>query len=185
MHCVKSSFLRRRNLLKVGSLGLAGSMLAGPAVAQMPPPSEVDIGKIENGKVVFPNENGAADKPSAPPPAPLPDAEKVGFAIVGLGRLALEQLLPAFAETNKAKVTALVSGSPEKAKTVARQYNVPESAIYSYDTMDRMAENPDIKVVYVAHPTACICVTSRPLPKQASMCCARSHWPPARTRLAR
>ena len=152
MLCVESSFLRRRNLLKAGSLGLAGSMLAGPAVAQMPPPSEVDIGKIENGKVVFPNENGAADKPSAPPPAPLPDAEKVGFAIVGLGRLALKQLLPAFAETNKAKVTALVSGSPEKAKTVARQYNIPESAIYSYDTMDRMAENPDIKVVYVVTP---------------------------------
>jgi predicted dehydrogenase len=152
MHSSDLQILPRRHLLKTGSQELAAAMMAGPVLAQMPPPGEAGIGRVENGKVGFPNWKGAADKPSAPPPAPLPDAQKVGFAIVGLGRLSLEQLLPAFGETAKAKIAGLVSGTPEKARAVAAQYGVPDDAIYGYDEMDRMADNPDIKVVYAVTP---------------------------------
>ena len=47
-----------------------------------------------------------------------PDAAggpRVGFALVGIGRLTMGQLLPAFARCRIARPAALVSGSPGKA----------------------------------------------------------------------
>src|SRR5690606_23699714 len=35
-----------------------------------------------------------------------------------------------------------------------KQYDLPERSIYSYDTMERMADNPDIDIVYVVTPNA-------------------------------
>ena len=49
---------------------------------------------------------------------------------------------------------ALVSGSPEKAKTVAAQYGIKPEAIYSYDKFDDIKNNPDIAAVYVVLPNA-------------------------------
>ncbi|QYF86125.1 Gfo/Idh/MocA family oxidoreductase [Brevundimonas sp. PAMC22021] len=127
--------LSRRTLFVAGSVGM-GAMIARPVLAQSAGaerPPEIDIGRVENGKVTFPEWKGPNDAPSSPPPAPQPDEQRVGFAIVGLGRLSLEQLLPAFGETMRAKVVALVSGTPEKAQAVARQYGVSADAIYGYD----------------------------------------------------
>ena len=41
----------------------------------------------------------------------LPE-KKAGWAIVGLGKYATEQIMPAFAECKKSKLVALVSGTP-------------------------------------------------------------------------
>ena len=147
----------RRGLLQLSSAGAAGLLLgARGASAQTngnyPPPSSVDIGHVENGKVMFDPWRAPADTPSPPPPAPLPPEERVGFAIVGLGRLSLEELLPAFAECKMAKPVALVSGRPEKMKAVAEQYGIKPQNCYSYETFDTIRDNPDIKVVYVVLP---------------------------------
>ena len=91
-------------------------VIEAPALGQPAdylPPSDVDIGKVENGKVVFDPWRAPADAPSPPPPAPLPPEERIDFALVGLGRLTLEELLPAFAECKTARVTALVSPGEE------------------------------------------------------------------------
>ncbi|KZB97798.1 Glucose--fructose oxidoreductase [Methylobacterium radiotolerans] len=148
--------LHRRNLLRITGLGASGLMLGGAAQAAQDylPPTKVDTGSVEDGKVKFPNWRAPADTPSAPPPAPLPPSERVGFAIVGLGRLSLEEILPAFAESKKAKPVALVSGSAEKLKTVARQYGIPEKACYDYAGFDRIRDNPEIKAVYIVLPNA-------------------------------
>jgi predicted dehydrogenase len=149
--------LSRRSLLQTGSVGLL-TAVAGPAMAAtstgsgLPGPTPLDRGKVEGGKVVFENWRGEADRPSPPPPAPLPPGERVGFAIVGLGRLSLEQLLPAFAECKMARPVAVVSGSPEKAKVVAAQHGIKDSSVYSYDDFDRIADNPEVQVVYVVLP---------------------------------
>ena len=79
-------------------------------------------------------------------------ARPFGYAIVGIGSLAESDILPAFADARQAKVTGLVSGDADKAREVAAQYGVPESGIYSYDTFDRIAENPDIDAVYIVLP---------------------------------
>lgn len=151
-----SDQLGRRRLFQLAGAGATGLLFGGRAIAadRLVPPSPVDTGHVENGEVRFPPWRSPADTPSAPPPAPLPPGERVGFAIVGLGRLALEEILPAFGESLKAKPVALVSGSPEKMATVARQYGIKPTACYSYEQFDRIRDNPEVKAVYVVLPNA-------------------------------
>jgi predicted dehydrogenase len=149
--------MSRRGLVGTGSLSLLGASLGaglvGPAAAAGPqPPAPADIGKVEDGRVVFPNWKGESDRPSPPPPAPRPPGQRVGFALVGLGRLSLEQLLPAFAECKNARPVALVSGTPDKARVVAEQHGIRPEAIYDYASFDRIAENPEVQVVYIVLP---------------------------------
>lgn len=84
--------------------------------------------------------------PAAPPARPF------GFAVVGLGALALSDILPAFASATRARVTGLVSGDIAKARETAAKYGVAERGLYSYDTFDRIADNPDIDAVYIVLP---------------------------------
>lgn len=143
----------RRSLLKTLGAGTTGLALSAAAAAQrLPGPSAIDTGGVQNGKVMFPPWRGDADAPSAPTPAPLPPSERLGFAIVGLGRLALEEILPAFAESAKARPVALVSGSPEKMATVAKQYGIAPESCYSYAEFDRIRDNPAVQAVYVVLP---------------------------------
>ena len=85
---------------------------------------------------------------------PEPPAKPVGFALVGLGNLAINQLLPAFAKCQQAKLVGLVSGRPEKARQLAAAYSVDPKNIYTYDTYERLADNPAIDVVYVVLPNS-------------------------------
>ena len=147
--------LSRRSLCKLLAAGASVVAIAPQAVAgSLTAPTAVDTGHVENGSVKFPPWRGAADTPSSPPPSPLPPEQRVGFAIVGLGRLALEQILPAFGKSMNAKPVALVSGTPDKLKTVASQYGIKPDACYSYEDFDRIRNNPEVKVVYIVLPNA-------------------------------
>src|SRR5262245_11053646 len=88
------------------------------------------------------------------PRAAAPPARRIGFALVGIGKLTQTQLIPALRATKVAKLTALVSGHADKAKRVAAAEGVPERNIYSYETFDRIASNPDVDVVYVVLPNS-------------------------------
>lgn len=79
---------------------------------------------------------------------------KLGIALVGLGRYATGQLAPALQQTKLCKLTAVVTGSPEKGKKWATDYNFPEKNVYSYETMDHINDNRDIDIVYVVTPPA-------------------------------
>jgi len=96
----------------------------------------------------------AGTRAFAQPRLPGPPEKKLGYAIVGLGSLSINQILPAFAQCKHARVTALVSGNAEKAKTLAAAYGVPASGLYSYDTYDRIKDNPDVDIVYVVLPNS-------------------------------
>ncbi|HMP84625.1 MAG TPA: Gfo/Idh/MocA family oxidoreductase [Verrucomicrobiota bacterium] len=88
-------------------------------------------------------------------PAKAADAErKLGFALVGLGNLSTGQLAPALQKTKHCRLAAIVTGTPAKAQRWKAQYDIPDTNIYNYDTMERMADNPDIDVVYVVTPNA-------------------------------
>lgn len=84
----------------------------------------------------------------------MPDSEKIGFAIVGLGKLSLTQLIPALRKTKTAKLVAVVSGHPDKARRVAAENGLPADAVYGYDDYDRIAKDPRIDVVYIVLPNA-------------------------------
>jgi predicted dehydrogenase len=90
------------------------------------------------------------------PNIPLPElpGEKVGWAIVGLGSLAINQILPAIPRCSRTRLSALVSGRPEKAKHLAKYYGLSEKNVYTYDTFDQIAQNPDIGAVYIVLPNS-------------------------------
>lgn len=103
----------------------------------------------------------AEEVPLAPPdkqPAGLkigePPGKKAGWAIVGLGQLALEEIMPSFAACKRSEAVALVSGHRDKALKVAKLYGVAEDAIYDYDGFDRIADDPRIDVVYIVLPNS-------------------------------
>jgi predicted dehydrogenase len=47
---------------------------------------------------------------------------------------------------------ALVTGDRDKGLKVARQYNIPESAVLDYKDYDKLAQMADVKSVYIALP---------------------------------
>jgi predicted dehydrogenase len=91
---------------------------------------------------------------AAAQPVPEPPGRKLGWAIVGLGSLSINQILPAFARCEKSKLVALVSGTPEKARKLALRYGVEARNLYDYGTYDRLKDNPEVDVVYVVLPNS-------------------------------
>lgn len=80
--------------------------------------------------------------------------DKLGVALVGLGGYSRGKLAPAFEHTQYCRLAGIVTGSPEKAKEWGDKYDIPEANIYNYDNFDRIAENPDIDIVYVVLPNS-------------------------------
>ena len=77
---------------------------------------------------------------------------KLGIALVGLGRYATGQLAPALQETEHCYLAGIVTGTPEKEGIWAEKYNIPKKNIYTYETFDSIADNKDIDIVYVVLP---------------------------------
>lgn len=84
----------------------------------------------------------------------LPDEEKLGVALVGLGRYSAGQLAPALQETKLCRLAGIVTGTPSKEKEWADRYGIPKGSIYDYDTFDRIVDNPGIDIVYVVLPNS-------------------------------
>ncbi|MBO0911645.1 MAG: Gfo/Idh/MocA family oxidoreductase [Acidobacteria bacterium] len=83
---------------------------------------------------------------------PDPPGKKLGWAVVGLGSLAINQILPAFYECEKSRVVAFVSGHPEKAHKLALRYGVSARNIYNYENYDSIRNNPEVDVIYIVLP---------------------------------
>ncbi len=103
--------------------------------------------------VLAANIGGGLLKPaSAQLRVPDPPGKKLGWAIVGLGSLSINQILPAFAKCEKSKVVALVSGHPDKANKLAQRYGVSPKNIYNYQNYDSIKDNPDVDIIYIVLP---------------------------------
>jgi len=94
------------------------------------------------------------DKQAADAETPIPVDRKAGYAIVGLGKLAMEEILPAFGMCRLSQPVALVSGHPEKARKVAKVHEVAPEAIYNYENFDEIAKNDKIDIVYIVLPNS-------------------------------
>ncbi len=105
-------------------------------------------------KVQLSQIHGPSEQDENAPGPFLADDERVGYAIVGLGRLSIDQILPAFGRSRYAKIAALVSGDRAKAMKIAAQYGIKSSSIYDYATFENLKDNPDVKVVYIVLPNA-------------------------------
>ena len=110
------------------------------------------IGKLGQGVVAANVAGSLLKNASAQLVVPDPPGKKLGWAIVGLGSLSINQILPAFAKCEKSKVTALVSGHPDKASKLALRYGVSSKNIYNYQNYDSIKDNPDVDVIYIVLP---------------------------------
>jgi predicted dehydrogenase len=156
--------LSRKDFLSLTGKGLAAGAVGSLAVsaitqndafAQTPkkavsPPARVPASLQE--PIVLEAWKSDVDQQSGPTPTPLPPDQRVGYAVVGLGHLSLEELLPALSTCKKSKLIALVSGSPEKMKKVATQYGVKPQNCYSYETFDQIKNNREVDVIYIVLP---------------------------------
>jgi len=134
------------------AVGVSGALPLAAAKAQAapkatPPPTGPTAVKL-------PPLNAPTEPQSAGPPNPDPVDERVGFAVVGLGHLTLEEILPALGQCKHAKLAALVSGDADKMSKIARQYGIKPSSCYSYKTYDELKNNPEVEVIYIVLPNS-------------------------------
>lgn len=131
----------RRRFLRVAGSSL-GAVLASSAA----------FGQSSGGVKLGPLQ--ASTEPPDPTPVPQARDDRVGFAIVGLGHLALNQILPAFAHSKLARPVALVSGNREKALAVAHEYDISPQAVYGYADFEKLKDNADVQVIYIVLPNS-------------------------------
>jgi len=81
-----------------------------------------------------------------------PQKRGLGVALVGLGYYSTDLLAPALLQTKNCYLAGIVTGSPSKAETWKRQYNIPDKNIYNYSNFNDIANNADIDIVYVVLP---------------------------------
>jgi predicted dehydrogenase len=133
----------RRNFISCAARGAVALTFAGAAA------------RLASAQEETPNEEEteATESPSQESPA-VATGDRVGFALVGLGRLSIQQLIPAFRASKKAKLTALVSGDAAKAQQIAQENGIDPKSIYNYKNFGRIAKNKDVQVVYIVLPNS-------------------------------
>lgn len=78
--------------------------------------------------------------------------KRLGVALVGLGYYSTDLLAPALQQTKNCYLAGIVTGTPSKAETWKKKYNIPDKNIYNYSNFDSIANNPDIDVIYIVLP---------------------------------
>ncbi|MFN7998212.1 MAG: Gfo/Idh/MocA family oxidoreductase [Bryobacteraceae bacterium] len=76
--------------------------------------------------------------------------EPVGYALVGLGAISQQAVLPAFGHSRNARLVAVVSGDQQKAAKLAGEFGAPRH--YSYGEFGICLGNPSVEAVYIATP---------------------------------
>ena len=118
---------------------------AGSAVALGAFASEAFTGAMHAETAIPQAENDSSNPPST-------GGKKIGYCIVGLGRISMNQFMPGVKISKDSKIVALVSGHRDKAERIADEYDVPHNAIYNYQNYDSIHDNPAIDAVYIALP---------------------------------
>lgn len=79
-------------------------------------------------------------------------SRKLGVALLGLGSYATGEIAPALDVARYCRLAAVITGTPDKGIAWQRKYRLPDNCVYSYETMDQIADNPAIDIVYVITP---------------------------------
>ncbi len=75
-------------------------------------------------------------------------SKRVGYAVVGLGYISEQAVLPAFKQSKKSQLVAVVSGDAAKAKRVGRKFHA--AAHFTYDAFDECLRLPEVEAVFIA-----------------------------------
>ncbi len=91
-------------------------------------------------------------KPKIKPPTP--QSRRVGYAIVGLGELSVEELIPAARTSKESYVAALVTSELDKGVEFARALGLKDSDVYTYDDFEHLSGRDDVEAVYIVLPNS-------------------------------
>src|ERR1700742_3081394 len=75
---------------------------------------------------------------------------KVRYAIVGLGDIAQEDMMPGVEHTGNSEITALITSDPDKAKELGHKYGV--EAVFSYEQFQDALGSGTFEAIYLATP---------------------------------
>ncbi|HVN94033.1 MAG TPA: Gfo/Idh/MocA family oxidoreductase [Terracidiphilus sp.] len=75
---------------------------------------------------------------------------KVRYAIVGLGDIAQEDMMPGVEHTGNSEITALVTSDDMKAKELGDKYGI--SALFSYEQFEEALHSETFDAIYLATP---------------------------------
>ncbi|GGO27381.1 Gfo/Idh/MocA family protein [Deinococcus humi] len=87
-------------------------------------------------------------------PLPEPRKEQIGYAVLGVGTLTIDELLPAFAVGQRSRLAAVVSDDHEKAVAAARAYGLTDADAYDYDRFEELQARDDVHAVYIVLPNS-------------------------------
>ena len=79
--------------------------------------------------------------------------KKLNIALCGLGRYA-EYLATGLETSVYCQLAGIVAGTPSKAESWQKKYNIAQKNIYNYQNFDDIKNNLDIDVVYIVLPSA-------------------------------
>jgi predicted dehydrogenase len=80
--------------------------------------------------------------------------KKLGWAICGLGGLSENQIAPALQQAQRSRLAGVITDTPAKASQWKEKYGLKDTSLFTYDSMHRLADNPDIDVIYIVTPNA-------------------------------
>ncbi len=83
--------------------------------------------------------------------------KKIRYAVVGLGHISQNALLPAFKNVKNSELAALVSGDAQKRRQLADIYGLDRAATFSYEQFDDCLEQGNIDAVYLGVPNHLHC----------------------------
>ncbi len=143
---------RRSFLSNAGKGILATGLLSGLATSTTMAQTNGNNPLPDPTPIKLPSLDDPTEQEMPPVPTFMKPDNRIGYAVVGLGHLALNQILPAIIQCKKSKLVALVSGDASKAANVAAQYGVNPKNIYNYQNFDSIRDNKEIQAVYIVLP---------------------------------
>lgn len=73
---------------------------------------------------------------------------KIQWGILSTATIAVEQVIPAIQQSKCGKVLAIASRSPEKAKNVAMEFDIPKY----HENYDALLADPEVEAIYIPLP---------------------------------
>jgi len=163
-----SSPISRRNAVALSGSALSALALGGSPAAAAQPPRGAQAQKPD--KQVPPRVGGGDKSAHSPavgkpvsqtaavqegePKVPGPPEEKLRFALVGLGKLMVEEILPALRLSTRCDIAALVTGDRDKGNAIAEFVGLPRDRVFGYQDIPRFKDDASIEAVYIATPNS-------------------------------
>jgi predicted dehydrogenase len=83
--------------------------------------------------------------------------KKIRYAVVGVGHITQNALLPGFKNTKNSELVAIVTGDAAKRKEIARAYDLDPKSTYSYDELEMCLRTEKVDAVYLGVPNHLHC----------------------------